>query len=140
MRRFLFVIDMQNDFVDGSLGSAEAQRIVPAVVRKIGAFEGERIVATLDTHFADTYGGTLEGQKLPVPHCFKGTDGHRINAAVRGALEAKGYDAVCKYTFGALDAVNELKNELADTRPEEIEFEVIGLCTDICVVSNEFDH
>jgi NAD+ synthase len=136
MRRFLFVIDMQNDFVDGSLGSKEAREILPAVAAKIRAFEGERIVATLDTHFADTYGGTLEGQKLPVPHCFEGTDGHRINAVVRAALEEKGYVAVKKYTFGALDAVNELKNELADTRPEEIEFEVIGLCTDICVVSN----
>ena len=136
MKRFLFVIDMQNDFVDGSLGSAEAQRILPAVAAKIRAFEGERIVATLDTHFAETYAATLEGRKLPVPHCFDGSDGHKVNAVVRAALEEKGYVAVKKYTFGALDAVNELKNELADTDPEEIEFEVIGLCTDICVVSN----
>ena len=136
MKRFLFVIDMQNDFVDGSLGSKEAREILPAVAAKIRAFEGERIVATLDTHFAETYAATLEGQKLPVPHCFDGSDGHKVNAVVRAALEEKGYVAVKKYTFGALDVVNDLKAELADTDPEEIEFEVIGLCTDICVVSN----
>ena len=136
MKRFLFVIDMQQDFVDGSLGSEEARGILPAVAAKIRAFEGERIIVTLDTHFAESYSSTLEGRKLPVPHCFEGTDGHKLDPAVCAALEEKGYVTVKKYTFGALDAINELKNELAYMRPDDIEFEVIGLCTDICVVSN----
>ena len=136
MKRFLFVIDMQKDFVDGSLGSEEARGILPAVAAKIRAFEGERIIVTLDTHFAESYSSTLEGRKLPVPHCFEGTDGHKLDPAVCAALEEKGYVTVKKYTFGALDAINELKNELAYMRPDDIEFEVIGLCTDICVVSN----
>ena len=131
MRRFLFVIDMQNDFVDGSLGSAEAQRIVPAVVRKIGAFEGERIVATLDTHFADTYGGTLEGQKLPVPHCIRGTGGWDLSPALKEALDTA--LKVEKPTFGSLK-LPELVREISGGQPESIE--LVGLCTDICVVSN----
>ena len=137
MKRFLFVIDMQNDFIDGSLGTAEAEAIVPAVTEKIRNFDGDRIIATLDTHFPGTYANTLEGKKLPVPHCFVNSQGHRVNVKVREALEASGKcEAVPKYTFGSLDAVNMLRNQLADDKQEELEFEFIGLCTDICVVSN----
>ena len=77
MRKILVVVDMQKDFVDGALGSAEAQAIVPAAVQKIKAFDGE-IYATFDTHY-ENYMETSEGRMLPVPHCIKGTDGLQLN-------------------------------------------------------------
>ena len=135
--KYLFVIDMQNDFIDGALGTAEAVSIVPAVAEKIRKFEGDGVFVTLDTHFSENYNKTLEGQKLPVPHCIRGTHGYELNDLVREALDERGdYETVEKYTFGALDLVNKLKYRLSGIRQEDIEFEVIGLCTDICVVSN----
>ncbi len=135
--RILFVIDMQNDFIDGSLGTAEAVGIVANVAKKIREFDGDEIIATLDTHFNDTYRNTLEGEKLPVPHCFEGTHGHQLNGAVLSALEARGnFRIVKKYTFGSLDMICELKKKLENEPAGDTEFEMIGLCTDICVASN----
>ena len=131
MKRFLIVVDLQKDFVDGALGSAEAVAIIPAAVRKIRDFDGE-IFATLDTHFAD-YLETAEGKKLPVPHCIKGTPGHALNAEIERALREKGFTAVEKHTFGSVDLPAMLE-KAADGEPFSIE--LIGLCTDICVVSN----
>ena len=131
MKHFLIVVDMQNDFVDGALGSDEAAAIVPAVVKKIEGFDGE-IFATFDTHF-DDYLQTAEGRQLPVPHCIKGTDGWMLNKAVAEALEKRGFTSVEKHTFGSVD-LPELINTAAGA--EEFSLEVIGLCTDICVVSN----
>ena len=131
MKHFLIVVDMQKDFVNGALGSAMAEAIVPAAVRTIEAFEGE-CVATFDTHFAE-YLQTAEGKKLPVPHCIKGTDGWMLDTRIAAALEAKGFTPVEKHTFGST-ALPELLREKA--AGETFDVELIGLCTDICVISN----
>ncbi len=131
MKKFLVVVDMQKDFVDGALGSAEACAIVPAAAEKIRGFEGQ-IFATFDTHF-ENYMETAEGRKLPVPHCIKGSDGWKLNADIAAALCEKGYTAVEKYTFGSVELPRLIKEAAGD---EEFCIELIGLCTDICVVSN----
>lgn len=131
MKQFLVVVDMQKDFVDGALGSKEAVAIVPAVVKKIEGFEGT-VFATLDTHF-DNYMDTAEGRNLPVPHCIKGTDGWLLDKAVAAALEKKGFTAVEKNTFGSVDLPAMIEKAAGG---EVFGVELIGLCTDICVVSN----
>ena len=122
---------MQKDFVDGALGTKEAQAIVPAAVRKIEEFEGE-IFATFDTHFED-YMETAEGRKLPVPHCIKGTEGWQLDRDIAAALADKDFTPVEKLTFGSVD-LPELIRKAADG--EDFTIELIGLCTDICVISN----
>ena len=131
MRHFLIVVDMQKDFVDGALGTAEALAIVPKVAEKIRQFDGE-IFATLDTHF-DDYMNTMEGKKLPVVHCVKETEGWQLDRTVMQALSEKGYTPVEKLTFGST-ALPELIRKAAGE--EVFTIELIGLCTDICVVSN----
>ena len=131
MKEFLVVVDMQKDFVDGALGTAEAVAIVPRVVQKIQGFDGH-IFVTYDTHF-ENYMDTAEGKKLPVPHCIKGTDGWQLNDAVQAALEGKEYTCVEKNTFGSVE-LPALIGEAAEG--EAFSVELIGLCTDICVVSN----
>ncbi len=131
MKRFLVVVDMQKDFVDGALGSAEAVAIVHAAAEKIRGFDGE-IFATLDTHF-DNYMETAEGRKLPVPHCIKGSDGWQFNADIAAALEGRNYTPVEKLTFGST-ALPGLISKSAGN--DTVSIELIGLCTDICVVSN----
>ena len=128
MKKYLLVIDMQKDFVDGSLGTAEAQAIVPAVAEKIRGFEGE-VIFTQDTH-GENYMETQEGKFLPVLHCIKGTPGHEVVPELQEFLaDAKVF---LKGTFGSVDLAAYLSK-----RAEEIEsIELIGLCTDICVVSN----
>ena len=130
MRKILIVIDMQNDFIDGSLGSSEAQSIVPNAIKKIKSYCSENIFVTLDTH-DNNYLASQEGTKLPIVHCVKDTHGWNINKDVKNALgEAKTYE---KRTFGS----KELALDLVDlNKKERIEIEIIGLCTDICVVSN----
>ena len=100
MKKFLVVVDMQKDFVDGALGSKEAVAIVPNVVKKINEFDGE-IFVTYDTHF-ENYMDTNEGKNLPVPHCIKGTDGWKLNDEVAAALSGKEYTEVEKITFGSV--------------------------------------
>ena len=131
MKKFLVIVDMQKDFVDGALGSKEACAIVPAAVRKIRTFDGG-IFATLDTHF-ENYMETAEGRKLPVPHCIKDTEGWELDKDIAAALKGKDYVPVEKNTFGSVD-LPELIGRAADG--EEFSIELIGLCTDICVVSN----
>lgn len=131
MKHFLIVVDMQKDFIDGALGSAEAVAIVPAAVQEIEGFDGT-VFATLDTHF-ENYLSTMEGKKLPVKHCIRGTDGWALNGEIRAALEKKGYIAVEKNTFGSTE-LPKLIEQAADG--EDFTVELIGLCTDICVVSN----
>ena len=131
MEKVLIVVDMQKDFVDGSLGTAEAVAIVDKVASRIAAFDG-RIFATLDTHQAD-YLETAEGKKLPVPHCIKDTDGWLLNEKVMYALSEKNYRTIEKGTFGSTKLVEEIDKLAADG---EVAVELIGLCTDICVVSN----
>ena len=131
MEKILVVVDMQRDFVDGSLGTKEALGIVDNVVSKIEGFEG-RIFATLDTHGPD-YLETAEGKKLPVPHCISGTYGWLLHEKVLYALSDKDYRTIEKPTFGSTALVEELRRI---REKEEIDVELFGLCTDICVVSN----
>ena len=126
----LVVVDMQNDFITGSLGTKDAEAIVPAVVQKIRDFEG-RVVFTRDTHGAD-YAETQEGRNLPVPHCIRGTDGWRLHPAVEALRKEPPVD---KPTFGSVDLGEELRAQ--ERHGEKIErITLIGLCTDICVISN----
>ncbi len=131
MKKILIVVDMQKDFVDGALGSKEAVAIVDNVVKKIENFDGD-IIVTYDTH-PDSYMETQEGKNLPVPHCIKGTDGWMLNNKVQAAVDKKGYKTIEKPTFGSTDLPQYIK---ANYNPDELEIELIGLCTDICVVSN----
>ena len=130
MKRFLVVVDMQKDFVDGALGSAEAVGIVGNVVEKIKSYDKKDVVATKDTH-QENYMDTQEGKNLPVVHCVEGTDGWEFDKEVAKALD--GVKVFNKPTFGSLDLAKAMK-AIADK--EDIEIELIGLCTDICVVSN----
>ncbi len=131
MKHFLIVVDMQRDFVDGSLGSDAAQAIVPKVMDKILRFEGE-IFATLDTH-SPNYLETAEGRHLPVPHCIKGTPGWMLCDEIAATLEQKGFTKVEKLTFGSV-LLPRLLYQAAGGQPFTVE--LVGLCTDICVVSN----
>ncbi len=131
MRKILVVVDMQKDFVDGALGTVEAVNIIPNVVKKIEEFDGE-IYVTYDTHY-DNYMDTKEGKKLPVPHCIKGTEGWNLYDKVAEALNDKNYVEVEKLTFGSVDLPKLISESVVD---EEFSIELIGLCTDICVVSN----
>ena len=124
--KYLIVVDMQNDFIDGALGTAEAVSIVPYVKSVIENFEG-KVLFTRDTHF-ENYMETQEGKNLPVPHCIKGTDGWQIRAELDALHKT---EAIDKITFGSKDLVDILKNE---KDIESITF--VGLCTDICVISN----
>ena len=131
MKKFLIVVDMQTDFVDGALGTPEAVAILPKVCEKIRGFDGELLV-TLDTH-GENYMETAEGKSLPVPHCIKGTVGWCLHPQVAEALKGRAYRMVEKGTFGSV----ELPARLAEiAKGEEFSVELIGLCTDICVVSN----
>ncbi len=131
MKKMLVVVDMQKDFVDGSLGTPEAVSIVPNVVKKIEDFDGE-IFVTFDTHF-ENYLKSSEGKKLPVEHCIKGTEGFELNDKVQSALEGKVYTKVEKLTFGSTELPKLIKESAGD---EDFSLELVGLCTDICVVSN----
>ncbi len=130
MRKILIVIDMQNDFIDAALGTQEAVGIVEAVKEKIRSYPAADVIATMDTH-GDNYMNTQEGKYLPVPHCIKGTEGWQIRPDIAELLSgAKIYE---KPTFGSTAMAADLK---AISEKGEIELELIGLCTDICVVSN----
>lgn len=131
MKKILVVVDMQNDFVDGALGTKEAVGIVDNVVSKIENFDG-KIFATLDTHL-NGYLDTLEGKKLPVYHCIRMTNGWLLNKKIMAALSNKDYRLIEKRTFGSTRLVNEIRKI---KKNNEIEVEFVGLCTDICVVSN----
>lgn len=130
MRKILVVVDMQNDFIDGSLGTKEAQQIVEPVIHKIKEYDSANIYATRDTHGAD-YLSTQEGKNLPVEHCIKGTPGWEIRAEIAQSLD--GAVIVDKPSFGSLELAELLYEE---NKKEELEIELVGLCTDICVVSN----
>ena len=131
MKHILIVVDMQKDFVDGALGTPEAQAIVECVCERIRTHNGPLIV-TYDTH-PEHYMQTNEGSHLPVPHCIKGTDGWQLDARVAEALRGRDYTAVEKPTFGSV-ALPDLVKRLAGD--EAFDIELIGLCTDICVISN----
>ena len=128
--KILIVVDMQNDFIDGALGTKEALAILPAVKEKIESFDG-RVIFTRDTHEAD-YLSTQEGANLPVVHCIKDTDGWQIRTELDSLRKEEPID---KPTFGSVALGQLLK--AYDTYDEKIEsITLVGLCTDICVISN----
>ena len=126
--KVLCIIDMQNDFIDGALGTKEAQAIVPNVVKKLeeARKNGDRIIFTRDTHTED-YMNTQEGRNLPVIHCVKGTPGWEITPE----LDTAGDMVIDKPTFGSV-ALSEMIAAMQDVQSVEL----VGLCTDICVISN----
>ena len=130
MRKILIVVDMQNDFIDGAHGTKEAIGIVPNVVKKIQSYKRDDVYATRDTH-TEEYLSTQEGRLLPVKHCIKGTNGWKIADKICGLIpEGHVFD---KPTFGSALLADEMKR-ISDH--EDTEFELVGLCTDICVISN----
>ena len=129
MKHILIVVDMQNDFIDGALGTKEAVAIVPKVEDKIRNFDGE-VFFTRDTH-ETWYLETQEGKNLPVPHCIRGTEGWQIRKELDALRKTEPID---KETFGSTDLAADL---LALHEDEEIcSITLVGLCTDICVISN----
>ena len=130
MNRVLIVVDMQKDFVNGSLGSDQALQIVENVADKIRSFEGS-IIVTMDTHDYD-YMQTQEGEKLPVEHCVRDTEGWQLDQVIKEALAEREYKVVHKPSFAAVDLVA----LIAEYDTADLEIELVGLCTDICVVSN----
>ena len=142
MKKILVVIDMQNDFIDGPLGTPEARAIVPNVCAKIREGEWDRIIRTMDSHFP-LYLGTQEGRKLPIEHCIYGTDGWELNEDVNDAIldtcakiaDKNGYcsyKSALKLGFGykAWDTM------FRGLRTTEMEIHIVGVCTDICVITN----
>ncbi|MGF0032711.1 cysteine hydrolase family protein [Bariatricus sp. SGI.154] len=131
----LVVVDMQNDFIDGALGTKEAVTIVPKVVEKIRNFEG-RVLYTRDTH-EENYLETQEGKNLPVVHCVRGTKGWELNPEIEAVRKEEPID---KPTFGSAALGQVLKAQDEDLKKqgkkgiESVTF--VGLCTDICVISN----
>ena len=132
MKKILLVIDMQNDFIDGALGTPEAVAIVDNVKAKIKTYPKEDVFATRDTH-SDFYLATQEGKNLPVPHCIRGTDGWQIRPDIAELIYPD--HIIDTPTFGSTQLAKLM--EIFEKREEEgIEIELVGLCTDICVVSN----
>ena len=152
MNKVLVVIDMQNDFIDGSLGTDEAKKIVNKVANKISRFNG-KVIYTMDSHF-ENYLDTLEGKKLPVKHCIVGTEGWQMNEKIMKVLSKKRAVKVEKPTFGSFKLLDEIDNvidelcydgdplSLAEPKMSyndainELKITLVGLCTDICITAN----
>lgn len=129
---YLIVVDMQNDFIDGALGTPEAQAIVEAVAQRASSFDGT-VVFTKDTHGSD-YAATQEGRNLPIPHCITGTTGWELAPALETVRARRSAPVFEKPSFGSLDLARWL---VAQNNAAPIDsIELCGLCTDICVVSN----
>lgn len=129
MQDFLIVVDMQKDFIDGALGTREAEAIVAKVRDKAEHFKG-KVIFTRDTHQPD-YLQTQEGKNLPVPHCIRGTAGWQIDA---GLPEAEAFAVIDKPSFGSVELGELLRDEYQ--REPIGRVTLVGLCTDICVISN----
>ena len=132
MAKVLIVVDMQNDFIDRALGTKEAVTIVANVIDKIKSFDG-MVIFTQDTHQTD-YLQTQEGKNLPVEHCIQGTHGWELQTDIKNLMEEKNSSVYTKNTFGSKDLVHELVELSKREKLEEIQ--LVGLCTDICVISN----
>ena len=134
MVKVLIVIDYQKDFVDGSLGFPKAEELDPIIARKVRAHHPNPVFYTLDTHDED-YLDTQEGEKLPVPHCIKGTEGHKIYGETKEALEDVKAIPLEKFSFGITP--QGLQEQCFDYYFDEISsIEVVGVVTNICVLSN----
>ena len=144
-RKILFIIDMQNDFINGAFGSEDAQRAVPNVIDIIDGFRrsnnndtNDMIFYTLDTHY-ENYLNTFEGKNLPVKHCIENTTGWELNSDIKDAINQYPRHLVkCfrKNTFGSLTMVHEASLVLWEDMNSNDEIFICGLCTDICVISN----
>ncbi|MDR1704842.1 MAG: cysteine hydrolase [Clostridiales bacterium] len=136
--KVLIIVDMQNDFITGPLGSPEAAALVPRAVSKIRGFQG-KVLVTLDTH-GDNYLQTQEGRNLPVVHCVKDTEGWNIHPGILEALRGSGANfserdgVFMKPAFGSVSLAEALLQIDAANKIDEIE--LAGICTDICVISN----
>lgn len=147
--RVLFVVDMQKDFVDGALGSKDAVAIVPNVAAKVKEYDerGDEIVFTRDTHH-DNYLKTQEGRKLPVVHCIEGTPGWEVVPEVLSKRKFTFHDDfgdtgvryMDKPSFGGFNNIigfaTRMRNKYGYSVDDNLEIELVGLCTDICVISN----
>jgi len=138
MEKILVLIDVQNDFITGSLANKEAQKALPNIVEKVKNWN-ESIYATLDTHYKD-YLNTLEGQRLPVKHCIEDTEGRLFPKELEDILFSKDCTIISKTTFGSISSVNnpynDLPNTIEDNLTDDFEITLFGFCTDICVISN----
>lgn len=130
MRKILLVIDMQHDFIQGALGTAEAVSIVDRVVEEIQKYPVQDMIATRDTH-GENYLETQEGRNLPVVHCVQNTPGWELHPKIAAALN--GAPIINKPTFGSRELAERLV-QMAES--EELDITLVGLCTDICIVSN----
>lgn len=131
MKKILVVIDMQNDFIDGAIGTKQAVDIVPNVVQKIKEYNPSDVYYTMDTH-STNYMQTNEGKYLPIMHCIEGTDGINLSPSIADLTVDK--NVFSKNTFGSVDLATTLKNIVGSDK--DVEIEIIGLVTDICVVTN----
>ena len=134
MKKFLVVVDMQNDFIDGALGTPEAERIIPAVIEKIKSYPKEDVYFTMDTHYAETYLRTEEGKNLPILHCISDTDGWELHKDILPLVDD--FNIYEKHNFGSVPLAQELYGKCWFNGDEFFEIELVGLCTDICVISN----
>ncbi len=130
--KYLIVVDMQKDFVTGVLGTREAQKILPAVTAKVEGFDG-KVIFTRDTHQSD-YLETQEGKYLPVPHCMEGSEGWQLVEPLEKLRTMRQLPVYDKVTFGCPRLARDLVRANEQEPVESIE--LIGVCTDICVVSN----
>ena len=137
MSKLLVVVDMQNDFIDGTLGTKEAQSIVPNVVKKLEEYDASDeeidVVFTMDTHDSN-YMNTEEGKNLPVRHCIRGAKGWRIKKSLLDVCDSA-LSIIQKDTFGSEDLLDNLSRYDYSNKSYD-EIELVGLCTDICVISN----
>ena len=140
MKKILIVVDVQNSFIDGELGNEQAVDTVPNIVKKIEEFNNGIIITTQDTHETN-YMETPEGKNLPVPHCIIGSEGWLLNSDIvnainsRISLEGVSTINIKKPTFGSIELAN-VVNNLVRSTDEDVNIEICGFCTDICVVSN----
>ena len=127
----LLVVDMQNDFITGSLGTKEAQEIVDNVINKVRGYTKEKklIIFTKDTHYKSLYSNSHEGRYLPVEHCIQGTNGWEIEKNILAEVNNEMVRYISKGSFGKYYWDNAITEEFKS-------IEIIGLCTDICVISN----
>ena len=132
MNRCLVVVDMQKDFINGALGTPEAQAVLPAVTGRVESFDGT-VVFTRDTHGPD-YLQTQEGRLLPVAHCLKGTEGWQLERRLADYAAGHGCPIFDKPAFGSLELADYLRRSHRERPIDEIV--LIGVCTDICVISN----
>ncbi len=130
--KYLIVVDVQNDFVDGSLGTAEAQAMIPQLMDKLESFEGI-VFMTRDTHPVN-YLETQEGKNLPVEHCIKGTEGWELIPVLEEYRKENNIIVYDKPTFGSTALADDMKKLYDEGKVESVE--LVGLCTDICVISN----